>query len=377
MEILKTKKLLLAMLVAATTAGLAACSGDDGSDGTDGAAGAEGAAGTDGVAGTDGEDGRSVIGTPADGLIRLATVPAGAEVTGAFVTADGDLFFNAQHPADSNTETDDNDVAYNKGTVGVIEGINFNDLPDFLVSSPVPSSDAERQTVQVAYGSYNVIGQQGDTYGGMLPEGLGNIYNLAGDTLVLENQMPDFNGYVSTSANTGYLFTNWEEYPAGMSRVGLEKATDGTWSVTSASMVDFADVNGAGALCFGSVTPWGTPLTSEEWIVNTSVDSTTYASWNDPAEIADNSRLGRMWDIVADGDNLNPYDYGYIIEITSPDTTPVPVKHYTILFRLSTTQSVVMSMKMQLLCLISKLFTHHKMTLAAYFSNSLLTQRVI
>jgi len=326
MEILKSKKTLLALMIAAT-AGLSACSGDDGQDGTNGAAGADGAAGTDGV---NGEDGREAIGTPSEGLVRLATVPAGAEVTGAFVTEDGDLFFNAQHPADSNTETDDNGVPYDRGTVGVIEGINFNNLPDFLVSSPVPSSDLERQTVQVAYGSYKVLGQQGDTYGGMLPNGLGNIYNLAGDELILENQMPDFNGYVSTGTNTGYLFTNWEEYPGGMSRVGLEKAADGSWSVTSASMVDFTDVNGTAALCFGSVTPWNTPLTSEEWIVNSDVNSTTYASWNDPEEVASNARLGRMWEIVEEGQNLNPYDYGYIIEITNPAGTPTPVKHYTI-----------------------------------------------
>ncbi|NRA24396.1 MAG: DUF839 domain-containing protein, partial [Oleispira sp.] len=72
-----------------------------------------------------------------------------------------------------------------------------------------------------------------------------------------------------------------------------------------------------------------TPLTSAEWVVNTSVDSTTNSSWNDPAEIADDGLLAGMWAL---SDNAsNPYDYGYIVEITNPTSAaPVPVKHFTI-----------------------------------------------
>ena len=141
--------------------------------------------------------------------------------------------------------------------------------------------------------------------------------------------MPDFNGFVSTGANTGYLFTNWEEYPGGMSRIGLSKSASGEWSVEDAMMVNFANVKGTGANCFGSVSPWNTPLTSEEWIVNSDVNSTTYASWNDPEEVANNDRLNRFWQLM--DEPVNPYDYGYIVEITNAvSPTPVPVKHFTI-----------------------------------------------
>lgn len=326
MELLKKKSLYRAMMLAMSASLLIACGGeaDDGDAGADGSAGAPG---TQGPAGNDGLDGAPGPGTGL--LTRIATVPAGAEVTGIFLTEDGDLFFNAQHPAGSNIETDSNAVAYNTGTVGVIEGISFNHLPKTLISLPVPKSDYERQTVQTAYGQYKVLGQTASTLNGKLEKGLGTIYNLAGDTKIFENDMPDFNGFIPTSAGKGYLFTNWELFPGGMSRMSLEKDAQGNWGVLDAMMVDFAAVKGTGANCFGSISPWNTPLTSEEWVVDTSVDSTTDASWNDPAEIADDTLLAGMW-ALSDAAS-NPYDYGYIVEITNPTSAaPIPVKHFTI-----------------------------------------------
>lgn len=322
---------------------LAGCSldGDDGAQGPAGAQGAAGAPGQDGAPGQNGADGQNgqdgAAGTPGvDGqsvgiLTRLATVPTGAEVTGAFITEEGDLFFNVQHPSSSNTQADTDGKVFNKGTVGVLAGMNFNNLPETLISSPVPSSDFERQTVMSAYGQYQVLGQQGDTYEGKLEAGLGNIYNLAGDTLILENQMPDFNGYIASGEGKGYLFSNWEMYPGGMSRLSIEKQADGTWNVTDAMMVDFSPIKGTAANCFGSVTPWGTPLSSEEWIVDSNVNSTTDADWNNPAVVADTSDiLGNMWALTAP-DAPNPYDYGYIIEVTNPQSdAPVPVKHFAL-----------------------------------------------
>lgn len=323
MKLLQTQALSKAIVLAMTASLLAAC-GSESDDGENGVAGSSGAPGEIGPQGEQGEKG-----TGAGILTRIATVPAGAEVTGIFLTEEGDLFFNAQHPASSNIETDANALAYNTGTVGVLEGINFNELPNHLVSLPVPSSDYERQTIQSAYGQYKVLGQTASDLGGKLPKGLGTIYNLAGDTEIFENHMPDFNGFIPTGEGKGYLFTNWELFPGGMSRMNIAKDAQGKWSVLDAMMVDFAAVNGTGANCFGSVSPWNTPLTSEEWVVNTSVDSTTNASWNDPAEIADDGLLAGMWALSENASN--PYDFGYIIEIMNPTSAaPVPVKHFTI-----------------------------------------------
>jgi hypothetical protein len=200
MELLHKNALYKAILLTMTTSMLVACGADsDGSDGvaglpgTSGEQGITGLNGIEGIIGSDGQD-ATTTGNPIEGLTRMATVPTGAEVTGIFLTPEGDLFFNAQHPADSNIETDGNGVAYNTGTVGVIEGINFNNLPNALINLPVPKSDYERQTVQTAYGQYKVLGQSASTLGGKLEKGLGTIYNLAGDTKIFENNMPDFNG---------------------------------------------------------------------------------------------------------------------------------------------------------------------------------------
>lgn len=219
-------------------------------------------------------------------------------------------------------------MAVNTGTVGVLAGVNFNKLPATLAELPVPSSEYEQQTVQSAYGQYQILGQTGSTYDGKLAKGLGHIYNLAGDTLILENDMPDFNGYISTGEGKGYLFSNWEMFPGGMSRLEISKDSHGKWSVDNAMMVDFSGVKGTAANCFGSVTPWKTPLTSEEWIVDSSVDTTTHPDWNNPAEVTDSStRISNMWALTAP-DAPNPYRYGYIAEVQQPTAAaPVVVKH--------------------------------------------------
>jgi len=319
MSISTVKKFRLSALFIALTAGLSAC----GSDGDIGQTGAEGA---QGLSGTDGANGQS-----APVLTRLATVPTGAEVTGAFLTEEGDLFFNVQHPSDANTEIEDvNNKPFNKGTVGVLRGVNFNNLPKTIVNSPVPSTEEERQVVVSALGEYQIIGQTNDTFSELgdkgLAGGLGVHYGIFSGDKIIENNAPDFNGYVSTGEGEGYLFTNWESYPGGISRMKIEKDEFGSWSVGEAMMVNFDSVGGTAANCFGSVSPWGTPLSSEEWIVSSTVDSTTNASWNDPS----NTSTDNIEALTAP-DFPNPYRYGYTVEITQATSdTPVPVKHYTI-----------------------------------------------
>lgn len=318
------KKIKMSALALSVLLALTACS--DGDDGAQGPAGATGQAGTDGQDGVNGSDG--IDGT-AGKLTRLATVPTGAEVTGIFLSEEGDLFFNAQHPSDSNNIANAAGKTFHTGTVGVLAGVNFNNLPETLIDSPVPVSDAERQTVMSAYGQYQVLGQTGDTYEGKLPKGLGHIYSMVGDELILENDMPDFNGFIQTGAGKGYLFTNWEMYPGGMSRMAIEKDNFGSWKVTDAMMLDFDGVHGTAANCFGSVTPWNTPLTSEEWIVNSKVDTTTHPDWNNPA-VMNTDIIGYMWQLTAP-DAPNPYRYGYIAEVQNPTSNePTVVKHYAL-----------------------------------------------
>ncbi|WP_353352027.1 alkaline phosphatase PhoX [Oceaniserpentilla sp. 4NH20-0058] len=331
------KKPLASAIMLATLGMLTACGsdGDEGISGRNGVDGTNGLNGTDGIDGLNGTDGSNGsngadAGLMTAGLTRLATVPAGAEVTGAFLTQQGDLFFNVQHPSDANLETDKDDKVFNKGTVGVLKGVNINNLPKNLISSPVPQSTKERQTVVSAYGEYQVIAQTGDTFSGGLPNGLGVVYDKNGTAEVVTIDDPDFNGFVETAENEGYLFTNWESIPGGMSRLKVNKTNAG-WVVDNSDvmMLDFGDW-GTIANCFGSVSPWGTPLTSEEW--GNFGDSTHL--WDDLS--ADDSygnrdALKAYMDPTNSSPNVvpNTYRLHYIVEIEDAiSANPTPVKRY-------------------------------------------------
>ncbi|HAK52327.1 MAG TPA: cell surface protein [Gammaproteobacteria bacterium] len=358
MQLIRKKFAKVTLIVTAVLA-LSACEdGNDGAPGPAGPTGAEGAQGADGTQGPAGDDGAQGATGPAgadgdvfgqgairqQGLTRLATVPQGAEVTGAFISPEGTLFFNEQHPDPANTEVDEDGRVHNLGGVGYVAGVNVNAIPRrAALSTPIPKKDDDflLQTTQVAYGEYKLLGQRTDTFGGALSSGLGTIVSPAdGITEIVSADMPDFNGFVPLAANSGYLFTNWEFYPGGMSRMKIDAdPVTGTWSVDTGDvmMLDFGTY-GTLANCFGTVTPWGTPMTSEEWGGPAGEPGQT-ASWNDPAlaewPLQSREALARYLDPAATGAAdaatfPNPYRYQWLVEITNPTAaSPAPVKHYT------------------------------------------------
>ena len=270
-------------------------------------------------------------------LTRIATLPLGSEATGLFMKEDGEVFTNIQHPSDANVTADAEGHVYKYATVGLIEGA---DIHEPFESISVPETDEDKQIMRVAVGRYNVLGQEGDAWAGTPTSGLGAIEVNDGSALIRVSNDPDFNGWVQVSENEGYLFTNWEDRPGGMSRLHLIRTTEGRWVVQNndATMVDFSAVHGTWVNCFGTVSPWNTPLTSEELYF----DDT--ANWNAPNE----GGVQDLADYLAGETNSsyttaypNPYNYGYIVEITDPTGTPTPVKHFT-LGRYSHENSVVM-----------------------------------
>ena len=260
------------------------------------------------------------------GLTRFATVPLDAEFTGLYITEAGDLFYNAQHPADSNKKP------YDKATVGALVGVDMHNLPMIFPDVKVPETDDEKQGFTSALGSYQIIAQEGDE---AVNGPLGAIVALDG-TVIKQSNDPDFNAFIpaSTDGSEGYLFTNWEDRPGGMSRMHLAKAADGSWQIgpRGAEMLDFSGVNGTWINCFGSVSPWNTPLTSEELYF----DDT--AQWNNEG-FEDHDGVAALAQYL--GAFPNPYDQGYIVEIKDPTGSPMPVKHFT-LGRFSHENSVVM-----------------------------------
>ncbi|GLR69480.1 alkaline phosphatase PhoX [Agaribacter marinus] len=354
------KAMRSAMMIAVPIFALTACDGDDGAQGPSGAAGAQGPAGQDGTQGAagqdgvdgqdgaDGQDGNTTVSMPA-GLTRFATVPSGAEVTGMFLSPNGDLFFNAQHPDAANSVEDADGIVHNDAIVGVVTGVNLNSLPKNTISSPVPLTDEEKQTVQVAYGEYQVLLKGGDDFASAPAEGIGSVYDASGTFEVVRADMVDFNAYVPMNETTGYLFTNWEYFPGGMSRALISKAPgDVRWTVTDAEMLDFG-AYGTIANCFGTLSPWNTPLTSEEW--GNFGDNTE--AWNAPDADVDTSSRDALATYINGAETTaseadvypNTYRYHYIVEITNPldgdVANVVPVKHYA-MGRFEHENSVVM-----------------------------------
>ena len=259
-------------------------------------------------------------------LLRLATLPIGAEVTGLHLGDQGELFLNAQHPAGSNRSP------FDRATVGYIDGLDFRRLPRDLAGVPVPGTPKERESVRVAAGEYRILARAGETLQGAFPDGLGAITAADGERVIKRSDDPDFNGLVPAGEGRAFLFTAWEDRPGGMSRLALVRKA-GRWSVTGegSRMLDFSGVRGTWVDCFGTVTPWGTPLASEEAYAVEKV-----AAWNDPdADAAFWRRgVGDLAGYLGYGDPRrawpNPYRYGYIVEITDPAGAAAPRKRFAL-----------------------------------------------
>ncbi|EMA52783.1 MULTISPECIES: alkaline phosphatase PhoX [Halococcus] len=250
-------------------------------------------------------------------LNRLATTVRGAEVTGMFLTRNGRFFFNVQHPDATN------DDPYDEGTVGALTGANLHDLPSDFASVQVPDDEASG-TVHTAVGRHQPLANGGDpTDDG---EQFGVPYSAAGDPMT-DGNTPDYNGFVpGDHPNEAYLFTNWETAPGMVSRLHLRmpgrrgKSTNHEWEVLGKRNIDFRDVEGTWNNCFGTVSPWGTPLTSEEYEPDAE-------AWFEPDQQTYGNREETMEEYL--GDFGNAYRYGYIVELEEPTAEPEPRKHFT------------------------------------------------
>ena len=241
-----------------------------------------------------------------------------------FNTDAGDFFFNIQHPSTSLPGDE------GKAALGAWVGVDIDNIDPRTESISVPDpATADAETTRVVSGSYQVLGREGDTYSGDLPLGLGHIVAADGTTSIKQSNNPDFNAFIASNADgsEGFLFSAWEDRPGGMSRLALSREDDGTWTTNSAMNIDFSPVNGTMINCFGTVSPWGTPLTSEE---NYEAENTV--RWNDATYSGGYPNYADVQAIKAylGGTFPNPYDYGYIVEVTNPtDAAPLPVKLLT------------------------------------------------
>lgn len=261
----------------------------------------------------------------ADSITRVMMLPPEAEVTGMLVDGNGHFFVNAMHP----------NPDHYKATVGVVHGADWNNLPDV-----VPELDASSSPVDVwhgirtSYGTYQVLLQSGDALsnGGVA----GGIYAADDGALLFQSEKPDFNAFVPATADgeRGFLYTAWEDRPAGISQLEIEwNATSSEWDVLNSTMLDLSGINGGWVLCFGSISPWGAPLFSEELYF----DNTE--AWNDQGFRYHHNQV-LLEDYL--GVYPNPYDYGYIIEIEDADSAEPEFNRHLAMGRFSHENAQVM-----------------------------------
>ena len=248
-----------------------------------------------------GGGGEGDLGTPND-LTRIMMVPEGAEVTGLHVNSLGNLFVSAMHP----------DEPF-KATIGVVNGFDWNNLPENIPELPSTSSQSEIwHGIRTSVGAYQALLQSGDSLSS--GEVAGGIYAADDGELLFTSEKPDFNAFVATNLEEteGYLYSTWESRPAGVSQLHIEwNSMSGEWDILGGKMLDLSGINGGWVLCFGSMSPWGTPLLSEELYFENTIDwnNQNYEYHEGQVELAD--YLGYY---------PNPYDYGWIIEVEDADS---------------------------------------------------------
>jgi len=236
-------------------------------------------------------------------LKRFATVPAGAEVTGLRVEKDGTVFMNVQHPDGNNF------YPYNRGIVGVINGFKAGDE---FTPIPVPEGD-DMHRVVVAAGEYQPLGRVGEAVPNAFDGARFGQIRMADGSPMMCND-PDGNMYlpIDSTGAEGYLYTNYECVPSMVSKLYIRQNADGGWDVLEGEMDDMKSIKGSWDLCNASVTPWNTGLTSEEYPPDVN------AEWVEA--------FSPMSELL--GQQANPYDYGYLIELVPDSIGTEMAKHY-------------------------------------------------
>ncbi|SEW02604.1 alkaline phosphatase PhoX [Natrinema salifodinae] len=362
------------------------------------AAAAIGIGATGAASARDGVDDPDTPGAPRirGDIKRLATTAHGAEVTGPFVFETGEVLFSLQHPSR------DNPAPYDTAAVGVLAGhqFTFNGKSDEFDELEAPRSTAAQGRVQVAGGEYDILVQEGDAINGgterwghpQTPDGT-DIADFVGSRYGDVGYNPDMNFFVPTDDEglEGYLFTNNETSPGGISRTPISRGEDG-WEADRENAMElenrdsFRELGGTRINCYGDLSPWGTPLSAEEDYSHPRVSGPATVSdvveagsgvgvrgaaafWNRPNPADVSGALSDLFDdawspqgswalgglemqayylgaepvdqaVGEDGETENTLDpigegypnryrYGHIVEIAEPASEePTPVKHY-------------------------------------------------
>ena len=228
-------------------------------------------------------------------------------------------------------------------------------------SAPIPTNDLDKRSVlssqyAVVDGErvdvkFNTILRSGDKpdylffshiVGGSYASGergtFGKILDIEGMPIVEEDgserisNSNDFSSLIVGKDKRLYMVSQFETRPAAMYLTELKQGKSGVLTALRTRPLDFSHVNGGWVHCAGSVTPWGNHLGSEEYPPDGK-------QWRDGEVSGYNAGMVRYFPEArgASDDQLpelalqhmNPYDYGFNIEVTVGNYNSADVvKHY-------------------------------------------------
>ena len=206
----------------------------------------------------------------------------------------------------------------------------------------VPTTDAEKRLVMASEYAivdgrkvsidYNVILRSGDMLGRGPKVGVfGQLIDKNGDDLLAEDgskYISNDNDFASLLTGEGgqlYMVSHFESRPGAMYLTELKQdKRTGELTPKRTRPLDFSGVEGGWVHCAGSVTPWGTHLGSEEYEPDAK-------QWRDGNISEYNAQMATYFgaDPSEAMTAMNPYDYGYPVEVTVKNYNDTTVaKHY-------------------------------------------------
>jgi len=168
--------------------------------------------------------------------------------------------------------------------------------------------------------SWTVLLRQGQSYGGLpfgsVPDHEGKPLSLGRGSMTCSG--PDFNGLFDLFGKT-WLLTHLECTPAALQRTRLERVQGAAFSVVDSQPSTLTVPEGTNNLCAGSVTPWISLLSGEEYetdaalLVNGSVPRQV-AGKADGRDFSDNGNYPAARRYMGGESLPSPYLWGWMLE---------------------------------------------------------------
>jgi secreted PhoX family phosphatase len=187
---------------------------------------------------------------------------------------------------------------------------------------PVPTTDAQQRQVVASPSAvvdgrtvnigFHTILRSGDKKKGVY----GQIFDVDGSPLLAADGSPvissdnDFASLLQGRHGNLFMVSHFESRPAAMYLTELDQKRNGELVAKRTRALDFSHVKGGWVHCAGSVTPWGTHLGSEEYEPDAK-------QWRDGNISAYNAAMATYFkaDPADAMSAVNPYDYGYPVEV--------------------------------------------------------------